>query len=350
MPFIIKHHKFFKEFYPKFVVSFIELLKKMHPNLKIEQEHKDFAQKAYASIFLNDEDIDIAEIYTLHEDVIKTQNINLEEIMNKLMLLMSNAFIKHILKEPNAVSILKDFVTLAEFFVDYITHDLYCKDNIVLDLPQDIINAKQKKEKIYIFSVYKGIPITHNTVIEDIKHKKVIIKVNSYQLIASKFQKEVYILLSKSNKTYRALIDSVNPAEKTITLYNIKPIKRPKIKRNFIRVQPEKETYATITYNDETYKGKIYDVSIKGIAIDLDKNLEIPPGEKVKLEFALGRYFEVDAELRSITKCDENEYRYHFQFNLHPKEEKLLDKYIISREKEIIKELQLYLKKEFIDF
>jgi hypothetical protein len=87
------------------------------------------------------------------------------------------------------------------------------------------------------------------------------------------------------------------------------------------------------------------------MALILSKNyFEI--SEKVETIFTLEidkKYLlDLVGEIRSITKIDKNIYKYHIFFEPGPKEEKILEKYVINREKEIINELKEMIENQFI--
>jgi hypothetical protein len=357
LSFLSEHNNFFKHYQLKFVVSVLEILKKKNPNLKITNEYKEFVENLYKSFFIENNFENFILKNPQMSNELKEANIDFAEILNKAFLLMSNSFIKKIIKEKDAISKLKKIASLLEFYIEYIKYHLNEPFFSNTKLPKEIKECYLNNIKLSLFSVYKGIPISHITTIHTLNEEKGFIEVsaNYYQIIASKFQKEIYLLEPKSNKTFKANIAEVYPNRKILELSNIEKINRKTPKRNYIRVQPHKKTEVILKKDDKKYITEMYDISLKGSAVYSDKKLPFEIGDFIILEFYLEfdenstYFFSLQGELKSISKLNEQTYRYHFYFEPNPQEEKILEKYIIKREKEIIKELQIYLKKELIN-
>lgn len=345
--FIKENENFFKKQREKFTKNFVELLKRKS-DISITHNLMFEIEKLYVSLFLEDYKTQKFKIDAIF--LLKEKEVDVEDILNKVFLLLSNAYIKHILKDKNPISKLKKLATLLEFYVEFLVYYSKEEEFFHYRLPKELKNYYLTNTPLNLFNVYKGIPITHKTTILTLSEDKGYIEVeaNYYQIIAAKFQKEIYLLEPDTNTTFKAFIDYIYPKRKVLKLTNIEKIKRHTPKRNFIRVTPEKEIEVKIKKQNEIFYTKMYDVSLKGMAVTADdKILEV--GDIIKLEFVLNSYFfEMTAEVRSITKTD-NGYRFHFYFEPNPNQERMLEKYIIKREKEIIKELHKYLKKEFID-
>jgi len=345
--FISENEKFFLTQKEKFTKNFVELLKRKS-DLSITHNLKNEIENLYTSLFLKDyktQKFHIDAIYLLKE-----KEVDIEDILNKVFLLLSNAYIKFILKDKNPITKLKKLTTLLEFYVEFLIYHTQEEDYFYYKLPKELKNYYLTNTPLNLFNVYKGIPITHKTTILTLSEDNAYIEVeaNYYQIIAAKFQKEIYLLEPQTNTTFKAFVDYIYPKRKVLKLTNIEKIKRNTPKRNFIRVTPESDVEVKIKKQNDIFVTKMYDISLKGMAVIAnDKILEV--GDIIKLEFVLNSYFyDLTGEVRSITKTN-NSYRFHFYFEPSPSQERMLEKYIIKREKEIIKELHKYLKKEFID-
>ena len=341
--FIAENRPFFLSQTKKFTHNFIELLKKRHKEIDISEEE---IKALYESLFLEDFTTQLFKIDIIFKLKEKT---DLKDILNKVFLLLSNTYIKHILKDKEAISKLKKMVSLLEFYIEYLIYHINEEEYFKYSLPKELKEYFLKNTSLNLFNVYKGIPITHKTTILNLNEaeKYIEVEANSYQMIAAKFKKEIYILEPDSNATFKAYIDKINPQSKILRLTNIEKIQRNTPKRNYIRVQPEEKIEVNIKKHNEEFKTFLYDISLKGMAvISYDKILEI--GDLIQVNFFLNNYFfEMTAEVRSVTKL--NNYRFHLYFEPTPSQERTLERYITKREKEIIKELHKYLKGEFID-
>ena len=345
--FIEEEKSFFKKNKIKFITSFSELIKKSYPQIEIQQEIIDkFYESLFIKPYLKGNLSDIIEFL----NYLQQKHIDIE-IINKAFLFLTNQYIKYIFSTSN-IEKLKTLVLLLDFYVENLKSHIEII-NIDNSLPKEIYKIFKNQQTIYVFGVYKGIPISHPSKILAINKKEKSIKVNAnnYQIIASKFQKEIYILEPKTNLTLKALVIDIDPIKKILTLVNLEKVKRSITKRNYLRVQPKEEIKAYII-DKEIYEGIIYDISIKGISI-LSKKLPLEINQFINVKFTLPikkelYEFYIMSQLRSISSYN-GKIRYHFYFEPNKKEEILLEKYVKAREKEIIRELMFYLKNTFID-
>jgi len=347
--FIVEEKSFFNKNKNKFVVSILELIKKSYPQIEIPKEELD---AFYENLFLKPylENGNFSQIINFLNSL-QQKHIDFS-IINKAFLFLTNQYIKYIFPSSD-IEKLKRLILLLDFYVENLKSHVELI-NIDASLPKEIYNIFKLQKTIYVFGVYKGVPISHPSKILSINREEKSIKVNAnnYQIIASKFQKEIYMLEPKKNLTLKALVKESDPIKKTLTLINLEKVKRSIAKRNYLRVQPKEDIKALIINENKSYEGIIYDISIKGISI-ISIKLPLEINQYSNIEFSLPIKkdtfkFSLMAQLRSISSYN-NKVRYHFYFEPTKKEETLLEKYIKLREKEIIKELMFYLKSTFIE-
>ena len=337
-PFLEENKDFFLENKTKTISILKELiLKTNHVN---EQKLKAILIKFFDSIF-----IEVSNNSETFHFIANLNNIN--SILNRTFLFLANNYIKEIFKKEHSIEKLLTFTKLCDFYITYLNH--YKEENTTSSkLPKEIREYFSSAKPIIYFTVFKGIPISYKTFIKNIQDDTIEVKVNSHQIISAKFQRQVYLLTPDTTKTFVANIQEIKQNEKIVVLNNISNIKRDKIKRNFIRVQPKEKIIVQIQYKDIKFHGEIYDLSLRGLAV-ISKPLDIAISEKVLIElnFDYGGNIDIKtkAELVSITKLNENQYKYHFYFVLSHKDEISLEKYICHREQEIINELNQYIKK-----
>jgi len=348
LSFIIDENSFFKKNKSKFIVFFNELIKKSYPQIDLE---KEYIELFYENLFIKPY-LKKGNFSHIVDFLNYLQQKHIEfEIINKTFLLLANQYIKYIFP-TSSIEKLKRLTLLLEFYTENLKSHIELSDK-EFSLPQEVYQIFKNQKTIYLFGVYKGIPISHNSKIINVDTKKNTIEVNSnnYQIVASKFQKEIYILEPKSNLTLKAFVEKSNPVRKTLTLMNLEKITREITKRNYIRVQPKEKIKAFIIDKNQIFEGIIYDISLKGISI-LSKKIPLEINQYAEIEFSLNikekHNFSIMAQLRSISSY-QDKIRYHFYFEPDKKEEILLEKYTKKREKEIIKELMFYLKSTFID-
>jgi len=349
LSFLLSEKKFFEKQRNRFAIFFCESVKKHYPQIDIESQKKEITL-FYDNLFLTPylKDGNFSPILNFLE-YLEAAHIDFS-IIDKTFFLLTNQYIKYIFPKAD-IEKLKNFTLILDFYIDTLkTRNEILETNI--SLPKEIINIFESKKTIYVFSVYKGIPISNPSKILNLsqKDKTITVYANNYQIITSKFQKEVYLLEPKNNLTLKGFIEKAEPVKKILTIGKLENVKRSVVKRNYLRVQPKTEITAIINYKEQIFKGIIYDLSIKGISIISDK-LPININDYVKIEFHLftkAQYkFSFIAQLRSISSYN-NKLKYHLYFETDTKEEILLEKYIKKREKEIINELMIYLKSVFV--
>ena len=353
LEFLEREKNFFIHYKKRFLNTFLKILEKNYPNVHLKEEDIKNINNFYNALFLKPaiQTSNYADLIVIF-DLLRHYEIN-KTIINKSFLLMINHYIKYIFVTSD-IQRLKKLINLTDFYIDFLNYH-FKEDYFNNKLPKEVLKFYLSKQNLYVFGVYKGVPISHNTQIISVNKKENSIKIpaNNYQIVAAKFQKEIYILEPKSNTTLKAYVSDVNSYQKILTLTNIEKVDRSIAKRNYIRVQPKNEIKALIEYKNKKYEGTIYDLSIKGISIVTKKiPMDINDTALVSftLEFQDEKYeFSFLSDLRSISTYSDNLLRYHFYFEPTTKEENDLEKYVKYREKEIVKELIFYLNKKFIE-
>jgi c-di-GMP-binding flagellar brake protein YcgR len=336
-----KNKTFFKEYKSKFIELF---LKNVKENILSKKE----IELIYNVLFVKPFILKNKQIHAILEIEKKLHNydISLSSILERLFFFITNAFIRYSLINQLSYSELKELTTICNFYLEYFKkHKLK-----YIHLPKEIYEIYNNKEKISIYNIYKGIPISHNTYILSIENSNIKINATINFIFASKFNSEIYFNQENKNYYFTGEVKDFDIEKKTITLTNIKKIQRDLPKRKQIRVQPKEEIEVTIIGETNNIKSKLFDISLQGMAIILDNNyFEI--SEKVETMFTLEldkKYLlDIIGEIRSVTKIDENIYKYHIYFEPNPKDEKILEKYIVNREKEIINELREMINNHF---
>jgi len=344
VPFIEKNTEFFRENRKRTVSILKELV------LKTNKLNKNILEKNitifYDSIFL-----DISNNFEIFQFIAKLNNI--DAILNRTFLFLINKYIKYIFKEEDSIEKLKIVTKLCDFYITYLNH---YKENINTEnsLPKEIIEYFSNSKPIIYFTVFKGVPISYKTHIKKIDNDSFDVKINPHQIISAKFQKVVYILNPDTTQTFIANIKDIKQNGNIVTLNNITNVKRNTIKRNFIRVQPKEKTFINIEYKEKTFKGEVHDLSLRGLGvISIPIDISLSESEKLNIFLNLtynNNYINIHtkAELVSITKLNNSQYKYHFYFILPSIDERNLEKYICYREQEIINELNQYIQKSLL--
>ena len=345
--FLNEEKEFFKTYKKIYIINFVKLIKKNYPQIKIKEEIQKVISNFYDTLFLNPafKNNDFKYLIKM-KDFFQENNLK-KDLINKTFLLLVNNYIKYIFQSSNLKK-LKILIYLLDFYYDFL--NVQIKEEITISkIPTFLKELYENKSTIVLFSVYKGIPISNQTKIISVNQNSIDVNANRHQLIASKFQKEIYLLHMPSNKTFKAYIQKTILPKKILTLSNIEQIERSALKRNNIRVQPKEKIKANVIINGTQFTGDIYDISINGISIIYKKALPVNINDIALIKFKLEKIFSFYSELKSISNYN-NFYRYHFYFEPSSPEDAELARYIAKREQEIIQELTEYLNREFIDF
>jgi hypothetical protein len=350
--FIKKNKKFFVENRNKFIDVLLQLILKSSPNIKKDQKLKEEVEEFYDLLFI-EPIIQMDDEFNIDQALF---DVNYVSILNKFFLIMSNGYIKNIIKETNSIEKLFNFTKLCNFYIQYLTK---CKEknNHYKTIPKEIKQLFINKKPIIYLTVFRGVPISYKTYIDEIDENsnEITLKISSYQIVASKLQDKAYIIDPDTAKAFTASIEDVLLNTKQAILYNFVSTKRENIKRSYIRVQPKDNVEVIMKNQKYSHSGTIYDISLKGVAVINKKDDNIKVSDMFNLKFDLevnNISFSLDifAKLVSITEIvdDNTKYNYHFSFELSKKEELMLEKYIAFREKEIINELNEYLKQTIL--
>jgi len=349
--FLSENKSFFKKYEAAFIKTFKEYLSKLSsPEINIDSsEIKDFYKSLFIEPFLTNNDF--KEL--LFIDKLNEYNFDYINILNKLFLILSNNYIKHIVKRKNSISKLKELTFLLDFYIKYFEFHKTDVDDINTPLPKEIEKIFTNKTPLNLFGIYKGIPIAHKTRILQIDKNEGIIKVtaNNYQLIAAKFHKEIFLLENDKEYSFRANIKHCIVHKKIMYLNNIEKIQRNAPKRSFIRVQPKNKIDVLLKNGSQAFHTELYDISLRGLCV-IGKKCDLKVSDIITAEFILKtdkpHLFVTQGEIKSITKLDSKTFRYHIHFELSTHYEFILSKFITKREKEIVKELNAYISKEFL--
>jgi hypothetical protein len=352
--FLAENKDFFKKYKNKFIKIFTEYAAKNSNDKLIPDKNKIelFYDNLFINPFFNKNDVNyqniLSEVYKLPD-----YHIELSAFLNKIFLILSNNYIKFIVKEKDSIYKLKKLSSLLEFYIKYIEFYNTSSDEESLKLPKEIIEITNNKTPLNLFTIYKGIPIAHKTNILEIDENEGIIKVtaNSYQIVAAKFHKEIFLLENDKEYSFRANIKHFIVHKKIMYLNNIEKVQRNAPKRSFIRVQPKEKIDVLLKNGNIKLNTELYDISLRGLCV-LGKKSDFKVSDIVTIEFLLNvdkpHLFITQGEIKSITKLDSKTFRYHIHFELNTHYEFILSKYITKREKEIVKELNAYISNEFI--
>ena len=226
---------------------------------------------------------------------------------------------------------------------------------MIPEVYQMFVEAVNKKEKMKLIYVFRGVPVTYDAQIIEIRGDEVRLQTHPFQLICIRYQKKTYI--HYGDKTYRAEALSTDLKSENTLLTNFEPAHEIGLRRN-VRVEPRQPTQVHI-YSDNFEKNRnqwiatmMADVSIKGIAIYMNPFLftltAMAINDPIKLKFTLsdadsGINFSIQADgvVHNIFRNNEKRViRIGIEMFPDKNTESMLTRYIAQRQKDILKELK----------
>lgn len=218
---------------------------------------------------------------------------------------------------------------------------LFTQSEKILETLEQI---RRKKAKITTFNTYHGVPIQYKATIIHTTQESVYIKAHPIQTAAAISQKDIYILgYSPLEYDIHAHVRPVKyKGHLLLELSSLNILKETLYQRQNVRVEPAEPVSISITTATQTYKVRLFDISLGGLAVVTDKRLQIEKYNSVKLKIGknlLDKEIEIKAVLVHISLFETSQ-KYHFQLNLTSSQELLLNRYIAKREAQIIQRLK----------
>jgi len=184
-----------KSFFENYKKKFIELFSKNLKNYIISENE---LKELYNIFFINPilfKNTNIKIIYDI-EYKLNQYDISLTKILENPFLFITNSFTKHLLINQLPYNQLKQFVLICDFYLNYLKKH---RQKEIL-LPNEIYEIFSNKEKITIYNIFKGIPLSHNTHILSINKNEIILNATLNFIFASKYNSEIYF--NQENKNY----------------------------------------------------------------------------------------------------------------------------------------------------
>ncbi|RMA97959.1 flagellar brake protein [Hydrogenothermus marinus] len=204
----------------------------------------------------------------------------------------------------------------------------------------NVIDWIQEKKVIDVYAFYEEVPIKVKIELHEIDFDKeqIIWSLNEKLLFALSKTKELYF---EYNETIYVMGVIIYNKEEMVTTFPTVAAE-PKLKRNHIRVQTSEEDPIYIKFDD--YKIKAWDISEGGVGILLQKPDLFEIGKEYKFILEIfNKDFKVKGEVVYIKEIDKSNYKIGIKFiNISPTLEDTIFKYILKRQKEILKKLSYF--------
>lgn len=357
----VELREFFEDFEAKFIDYFLTLSYSYDKTLE-ENLLRRVAKLVYEQIQNSELDITQEEEELFYQ--MRKDGIMVGFLINRAMFFFLENFIDYTQnnKPETCHYIQKIILSMTHFIKHCETHvcDKYkvqmvhlnfdANDNMIIG--NNIIDVFKQlyknKKKAKFFNLYKGVPISYEAAIISIDGEEITFKTEAIQEIAMKMDGTAYILKDENfDKHIKADIVYNNFFNNTVVLSNFTYLlNMPASQREYVRVHPDILAYVNIANNKTTYtKGKLYDLSVKGLGVVSGDNNGLYAGAKIDMSFELiyandERYVvETVGEILNIIEYSDS-YRYCIKIFPGLEQEDKIVAYVRNREKEIVKNLE----------
>lgn len=203
-----------------------------------------------------------------------------------------------------------------------------------------LIHKILEKKEIEVYAFYEEIPIKAKLKLLDVDFDKqqIIWSFNDKLKLPLTKSKELYL---QENETVYTLVVIICNKKEIITTFPTVAVE-PKLKRRYIRVRTTEDD--PIYVEIKNIRGKSIDISERGVGIIVNDIGGLEPGQiyNIKLEIR-GNTYDLKGKIIYITEVEPGTYRIGIQFtNISQKVEDIIFKYILDRQKDVIKKISLF--------
>jgi len=203
-----------------------------------------------------------------------------------------------------------------------------------------LIHRILEKKELEVYAFYDEIPIKVKLELIDVDFDK--------QQMIWRFDKKLKLALTKTNELYfqqegtvYTLVVVIYNDRELITTFPTVAVE-PKLKRRYIRVRTTENNPIFVEING--IREKALDISERGVGLIIKDIGDLKPNEiyDIKLEIE-GKTYNVKGKIVYITEVESQVFKVGIQFtNISHKVEDSIFKYILARQKEIIKKISLF--------
>lgn len=202
------------------------------------------------------------------------------------------------------------------------------------------IKEGRLKNDLMLLNFFREIPVSYPASVETLEEKFVELLVHQIQAVVISFEKVTVIKTSHLPRDVIANVNYVNVEKSRIVLSNFSYALVRADRRMSVRVELREQIYASFIFQDREVRGKLHDMSLTGVSIDVTDDPQIALSERGELAVTLPtEVIMVDATLLKVLTTLEG-YRLVFEMEATRATEMNISQYIFRRQLEIIKELK----------
>jgi hypothetical protein len=195
-------------------------------------------------------------------------------------------------------------------------------------------------DDLKLLNFYREIPVSYPATVLTLEESHAELQVNQIQAVVISFDKFTVLKSSHFPHDVIANVNYVNVEKCRVILSNFRYAVVRAERRMSVRVELSEPIYASFTSENGTLGGRLHDMSLTGIAINVLEEPGIPLSEKGELSVTLPiGTIAVPASLLKILTVDEG-YRMIFEIEATRATELSISQFLFRRQIEIIRELK----------
>jgi hypothetical protein len=209
----------------------------------------------------------------------------------------------------------------------------------IIEVLTDIKKGRLKND-LLLLNYFREIPVSYPATVETLEEHFVELLVHQVQAVVISLEKITVLKSSHFPRDVIANVNYVNVEKSRIVLSNFSYALVRADRRMSVRVELSDRLQASFAYQDQEISGKLHDMSLTGVSIDVIDDPHLELSERGELTVTLpGETITVDATLLKVLTTLEG-YRLVFEMEASRSTELNISQYIFRRQLEIIKELK----------
>jgi len=196
------------------------------------------------------------------------------------------------------------------------------------------------KNDLRLLNFFREVPVSYGAEVLTVEQDSAELLVNQVQAVVIAQEKITVLKSSHFRKDVVANVTYVNVEKSRVVLSKLGYAVVRADRRMSVRVEMEVSINASFSTQDEQAQGRLHDMSLTGMSINMANDPGIPVSEKGDLTVALpAGAITVPASLLKVTSTSDG-YRLVFEIEPSRAAELSISQFIFQRQVEIIKELK----------
>ncbi len=202
------------------------------------------------------------------------------------------------------------------------------------------------KAVLKLINYYKGLPLSYPATITSIEKGTIDLNVKAEQAFAIEQSRSTFIRSPLLKHDVFAQVQYVNVKKQAASFVKFSYVEIMAERRNFIRMMLEPSPYTVIESPLGNISGQLFDISLSGLNIVIDRYVPMATGTETTIRFTLKQPeqnldFNVNVSAKLIDIKDDS-LPYHYKFTIYPDKllERAISHYIFQRQIEVIREIK----------